>query len=85
MCGIGGLVGSFVPGLATRMNAAQAHRGPDGQGLYEDPEAGIALAHVRLAVLDPSVAGAQPMLSSDGRFALIFNGEIYNFKTCGSN
>src|SRR5262245_13584192 len=80
MCGIGGLVGSFVPGLARRMNAAQSHRGPDGQEVYEDADAGIALAHVRLAVLDPSAAAAQPMHSSDGRFALIFNGEIYNFR-----
>lgn len=80
MCGIAGFVGSFVPGLADRMNAAQAHRGPDGQGVYEDAETGIALAHVRLAVLDPSAAAAQPMHSSDNRFALIFNGEIYNFR-----
>ncbi|HEY2918583.1 MAG TPA: asparagine synthase (glutamine-hydrolyzing) [Candidatus Binatia bacterium] len=80
MCGIAGFVGSFVPGLANRMNAAQAHRGPDGQGVYEDADAGIALAHVRLAVLDPSAAAAQPMHSSDGRFVLIFNGEIYNFR-----
>jgi asparagine synthase (glutamine-hydrolysing) len=80
MCGIAGLVGSFVPGLARRMNAAQAHRGPDGQGVYEDADSEIALAHVRLAVLDPSAAAAQPMHSSDGRFVLIFNGEIYNFK-----
>src|SRR5918992_908410 len=80
MCGIAGLVGSFVPGLARRMNTAQAHRGPDGHGVYEVADAGIALAHVRLAVLDPSAAAAQPMHSSDGRFVLIFNGEIYNFR-----
>src|SRR5918999_235911 len=80
MCGIAGFVGSFVPRLARRMNTAQAHRGPDGHGVYEDADAGIALAHVRLAVLDPSAAAAQPMHSSDGRFVLIFNGEIYNFR-----
>ncbi|MDS4021037.1 MAG: asparagine synthase (glutamine-hydrolyzing) [Candidatus Competibacter sp.] len=61
------------------MNAAQAHRGPDGQGVFEDPTAAIALGHGRLAILDLTPAAAQPMHSPDGRYVLVFNGEIYNF------
>lgn len=80
MCGIAGYAGDFIPELAHRMNAAQAHRGPDGEGVYEIANAEIALGHVRLSVLDSSAAAAQPMCSSDGRFVLVFNGEIYNFK-----
>lgn len=62
------------------MNAAQAHRGPDGTGTFEDAAAGVALGHVRLSILDLSPAAAQPMYSPDNRFVLVFNGEIYNFK-----
>ena len=80
MCGIGGLVGEFVPGLMARMNSVQAHRGPDGEGIFEEPEAEAALAHTRLAILDLSDRAAQPMHSRDGRYVLSFNGEIYNFK-----
>ncbi len=80
MCGIAGLVGEFVPELAARMNSAQAHRGPDGQGVFEDPEARVALGHVRLFILDLTPAADQPMYSPDGRFVLIYNGEIYNFR-----
>ncbi len=79
MCGIAGLVGDFVPGLMDRMNAAQAHRGPDGRGLFERPELEVALGHVRLAILDLSDFAAQPMISPDGRYVLVYNGEIYNF------
>mgnify|MGYP001765594468 CR=1 FL=1 len=79
MCGIAGYAGPFLPGLATRMNAAQVHRGPDGQGIFEDPTADIALGHGRLAILDLTPAAAQPMHSPDGRYVLVFNGEIYNF------
>ncbi len=79
MCGIAGYAGPFLPGLAARMNAAQAHRGPDGQGVFEDPAAAIALGHGRLAILDLTPAAAQPMHSPDGRHVLVFNGEIYNF------
>ncbi len=79
MCGIAGYAGHFLPGLAVRMNAAQAHRGPDGQGVFEDPAAAIALGHGRLAILDLTPAAAQPMHSPDGRYVLVFNGEIYNF------
>lgn len=79
MCGITGLVGDFIPGLIAKMNASQAHRGPDGEGIFEDPEANASLGHVRLAILDLSPAAAQPMHSADGRFVLSYNGEIYNY------
>jgi len=61
------------------MNAAQAHRGPDGLGTFEDPKARVCLGHVRLAVLDLTDQAAQPMHSRDGRYVIVFNGEIYNF------
>jgi len=80
MCGIAGYAGGHLPGLAARMNAAQAHRGPDGQGVFEDPNAGLALGHVRLSILDLSAAAAQPMHAPDGRGVLVYNGEIYNFQ-----
>ena len=80
MCGIAGYIGDFIPGLMVRMNAAQAHRGPDGKGVFEDPEAGMALGHVRLFILDLTPAAAQPMYSPDNRYVLVYNGEIYNFR-----
>jgi asparagine synthase (glutamine-hydrolysing) len=79
MCGIAGIAGEFVPGLIQRMNQAQGHRGPDGRGVHVDPELKIGLGHVRLAILDLSPAAAQPMISADGRYAIVYNGEIYNF------
>jgi asparagine synthase (glutamine-hydrolysing) len=82
MCGIwgfAGLPGSAVPSReqAHACVAALSHRGPDGSGL----EFGTtwALGHTRLAILDPTTAAAQPMRSRDGRFGLVFNGEIFNF------
>ena len=60
------------------MSAAILHRGPDDDGIWTDPEAGVALASRRLSIIDISPAGHQPMLSADGRFAFVFNGEIYN-------
>jgi asparagine synthase (glutamine-hydrolysing) len=57
-----------------------AHRGPDGRGQYCDASAGVALGHVRLAILDPTAAGDQPMHADDGSAVLVFNGEIYNFR-----
>src|SRR5438270_5455020 len=80
MCGIAGIIsGNAVErGLLERMTNAVAHRGLDDAGLWIDGEAGVGLGHRRLAILDLSPAGHQPMLSADGRFVLTFNGEIYN-------
>ena len=81
MCGIAGFIShgtSAFEHIATRMADQISHRGPDGAGVWFDAEAGVALAHRRLAILDLSDAGRQPMLSADGRFVLVFNGEIYN-------
>jgi len=80
MCGISGYIGKLEPGFIQRMNHLQSHRGPDGFGVFEDPDAGVALGHVRLSILDLSDAAAQPMVSESGRYVIIFNGEIYNFK-----
>ena len=73
-------MGEFVPGLMARMNVVQAHRGPDGQGVFEDPQAEAALAHTRLAIIDLSDRASQPMRSRDGRYVLSFGGEVYNFE-----
>lgn len=85
MCGISGSwdrtaqrSADALTGLATRMALALAHRGPDDAGAWVDARAGLALGHRRLAVLDLTPAGAQPMRSADERFVLCFNGEIYN-------
>jgi asparagine synthase (glutamine-hydrolysing) len=62
------------------MTARLRHRGPDADGFWSDRDAGVAFGHRRLSVIDLSDAGRQPMLSSDGRFVVTFNGEIYNYK-----
>ena len=80
MCGIAGVVGesSRDAALLSRMAGAIAHRGPDDQGTWIDVDAGVGLANRRLAIIDLSPHGHQPMHSSDGRYVLTFNGEIYN-------
>lgn len=87
MCGINGIVdfSKSVSGkqdLIQNMNNAIAHRGPDYQGQFVAPQ--IAFGHTRLSIIDLSEAGHQPMKSADGRFILVFNGEIYNFQTLKS-
>src|SRR5690348_17061316 len=80
MCGIAGYVGisaRYGPPLLERMALAQRHRGPDGSGIFT--EGLIGLAHVRLAVIDRA-GGAQPMTSPDGRYVLVYNGEVYNYR-----
>jgi len=77
MCSINGFTWADKE-LITRMNTATAHRGPDGTGVFVAPE--ISLGHNRLAIIDLSPAGAQPMKSADERLTIVFNGEIYNFR-----
>jgi asparagine synthase (glutamine-hydrolysing) len=88
MCGICGFIDSgrrlgpdTYPSLIEAMTTSLAHRGPDDGGRWVDPAARAALGHRRLAVIDPSAEGHQPMLSGDGRVAVSFNGEIYNYRT----
>src|SRR5712692_9856384 len=63
-----------------RMAASLRHRGPEDEGCWVDAHQGVALGHRRLSIIDLSPAGRQPMQSQCGRFILVFNGEIYNFK-----
>jgi asparagine synthase (glutamine-hydrolysing) len=86
MCGIAGSLDltrqkqrQELVGIITRMCSVLSHRGPDGWGLWVDEQAGIALGHRRLAILDLSDAASQPMVSESGRYVVAFNGEIYNF------
>ena len=81
MCGICGILGENAgksEGLS-RMLQAIAHRGPDDEGIFTDNNT-IALGHRRLSIIDLSKNGHQPMFSADGRLAIIYNGELYNYK-----
>ena len=83
MCGINGILHlqsqkKVDERLLTKMRDTLEHRGPDDKGLFI--ENNLGLGHRRLSVLDVSVAGHQPFLSDDGRYAMVYNGEIYNFK-----
>src|SRR5271157_4493252 len=87
MCGIAGIVVgssgrvSEVAALESelhRLCRALAHRGPDASGVFVSNQVG--LAHTRLAIVDLTTTGAQPMRSPDGRYVLVFNGEVYNFQ-----
>src|SRR3954469_23462904 len=82
MCGITGIwrkQRGDVAATAARMTSRLVHRGPDDAGVWADPAAGVALGFRRLAIIDLSPAGHQPMQSASGRFTMVFNGEVYNF------
>ena len=80
MCGIVGLLSRRRPlsEPIARMTASLIHRGPDAQDIWVDDDAGVALGHSRLSIIDLSPHGAQPMLSDNGRYVVVYNGEIYN-------
>lgn len=87
MCGISGFIettrrsgNSVLQSIALSMVNTLRHRGPDDVGVWVDADAGIALGHRRLSILDLSPEGHQPMHSACGRYVISFNGEIYNFR-----
>jgi asparagine synthase (glutamine-hydrolysing) len=85
MCGIAGFItAQLLPAdpldrIATAMAQSMWHRGPDDEGVWTDPDCGVALAHRRLSIVDLSAAGHQPMTSADGRLVISYNGEVYGF------
>ncbi|HXV27937.1 MAG TPA: asparagine synthase (glutamine-hydrolyzing) [bacterium] len=87
MCGITGFL-DFTSSLnqeemearVSRMADTLRHRGPDDSGVWADPKPGVALGHRRLAIVDLSPRGHQPMFSQSGRFCIVYNGEVYNFQ-----
>jgi asparagine synthase (glutamine-hydrolysing) len=85
MCGIAGFIAPAIETEALRARAvamadAIRHRGPDSDGVWLEPTLGLALAHRRLAIVDLSPGGAQPMHSGSGRFVIVFNGELFNYR-----
>jgi asparagine synthase (glutamine-hydrolysing) len=88
MCGIAGFVAGTtrkdspdrIERIARAMDDSLAHRGPDGHDIWIDPDADMALIHRRLAIVDLTPTGAQPMVSANGRFIITYNGEVYSHR-----
>lgn len=87
MCGIAGMIdwrastgSDALRALGEAMSDTLRHRGPDGSGIWTEAESGAMLAQRRLAIIDLSAGGAQPMQSADRRYVITFNGEIYNYR-----
>jgi asparagine synthase (glutamine-hydrolysing) len=87
MCGIAGFLNGAsnehtrdLGEVSSAMDMSLQHRGPDDHGVWIDESAGVALIHRRLSILDLSPAGHQPMISADGRFVIIYNGEVYSYQ-----
>src|SRR5687767_3970171 len=87
MCGITGfwqqegVTAAELQMLVCTMARQMEHRGPDDSAEWADEQAGLALGFRRLAIVDLTPEGRQPMLSESGRYVIIFNGEVYNFRT----
>ena len=84
MCGITGVYAFNLVGQVSMVNVANAtmaleRRGPDVQDIYHDQT--VALGHRRLSIIDTSAEGNQPMFDRSGRYCIIFNGEIYNYRS----
>ena len=81
MCGIAGIAARrpVRPEAIEAMTEQIAHRGPDGEGTWFNENGNIGFGHRRLAVIDPTPAGAQPMSDPTGEYVITFNGEIYNY------
>lgn len=89
MCGIAGLLNFGPPKIdapvaaaaVAKMNRAQAHRGPDAEGVWSDADNFCHLGHRRLSIIDLNPSANQPMIVGDGRYVVVFNGELYNYKS----
>jgi asparagine synthase (glutamine-hydrolysing) len=82
MCGIAGIINtnqSIDSSLVNKISQFMIHRGPDAEGLFA--EGPVLLAHRRLSIIDPGVQANQPFYSQDGRYVLVYNGELYNYKS----
>ena len=82
MCGIAGFISlnnSITEAQLRQATQLIQHRGPDAEGFHFSDDNSVGLAHRRLSILDLSVAANQPMFSADGRYCIVFNGEVYNF------
>lgn len=83
MCGISGFLGSSKENRRSQLsiiNEALYHRGPDAEGVWFSADGSVGLGHRRLSIIDLSETGKQPMISKTGRYVIVFNGEIYNFR-----
>lgn len=82
MCGIAGFCnwkGNWEKNIR-KMNERMRHRGPDASGIWASDDQKVVMGHQRLSIVDLSENGAQPMQSHSGRFEIVFNGEIYNYR-----
>ena len=87
MCGLAGFLDPSYSGgaqglaaVARSMADVLRHRGPDDEGIWVDADAGFALGHRRLSIIDTSPQGHQPMVAREGRHVIAYNGEVYNFQ-----
>ena len=81
MCGLAGFFSpNFNREQLARTISSIKHRGPDAEGYFFDPSEQVGFGHLRLSIIDLSEAANQPFYSHDGRYVMIYNGEVYNFK-----